>query len=52
VYEFVAEQENELTVRVGEQVIVGEEIDGWRQTWRVSDNVGGLVPAAYVQLDN
>jgi hypothetical protein len=50
IFDFTAEQENELTVRVGDEVVVGAEIDGWYQTTRVRDGVSGLIPASYAKL--
>ncbi|GAX84107.1 hypothetical protein CEUSTIGMA_g11530.t1 [Chlamydomonas eustigma] len=49
-FDFTAEQENELTVKVGDDVVVGAEIDGWYQTTRLRDGVSGLIPASYVQF--
>jgi hypothetical protein len=49
-FEFVAEQDNELTVRVGDQVVVGAEVDGWYHTTRALDGASGIIPASYVQL--
>ncbi len=49
-FEFTAEQENELSVRVGDEILVRAEIDGWYQATRVSDGVSGLIPASYAQM--
>lgn len=49
-YDFNAEMENELTITVGEEVVIGAEVDGWYQATRVSDGQSGLIPAAYVKM--
>lgn len=49
-YEFSAEMENELSVRVGDALDVLGEMDGW-YTVRLPDGTSGLVPANYVQLN-
>ena len=45
--EFVAETDDELTVKPGDAVVVQAEVDGWYQVTRASDGRRGLIPASY-----
>lgn len=48
---FEAESEEEVTVSVGDDIIVHLEVEGWFQITRVADQTRGLVPASYVQVN-
>lgn len=48
---FDAESEEEVTVSVGDEIIVHVEVEGWFQITRVADQTRGLVPASYVQVN-
>lgn len=50
VAEFEAESEEEVSVSVGDEIIVHIEVEGWFQITRVADHTRGLVPASYVQV--
>ena len=48
---FEAESEEEVSVSVGDEIIVHLEVEGWFQITRVADQTRGLVPASYVQVN-
>ena len=48
---FEAESEEEVTVSVGDEIIVHLEVEGWFQITRVADQTRGLVPVSYVQVN-
>lgn len=48
-YAFDAEGPGELSVDVGQAVVVQAEVDGWYQIYRPDDGQTGLVPCSYVQ---
>jgi len=50
-YDFTAEGEQELSIRAGEQLVLGPEQDGWHWATRLSDGASGLVPGSYLQLN-
>lgn len=52
VAEFEAESEEEVSVSVGDEIIVHIEVEGWFQITRVADQTRGLVPASYVQVNS
>ncbi|KAF2718191.1 hypothetical protein K431DRAFT_287925 [Polychaeton citri CBS 116435] len=51
-YEFMAQGEDEVTVAVGDEVIVvdSEKSDEWWQVKRVKNGKEGVVPSSYVEL--
>jgi len=49
-YDFMGEAEGELTVTVGQGLVVLSELDGWFEVRRQADGAAGLVPASFLQV--
>eukprot|EP01080_Neovahlkampfia_damariscottae_P010182 gene10182-2602_t len=49
-YDYDASTEHELTIRVGEEFLISEEIDGWSSAINLANNNSGWVPSNYIQL--